>query len=301
MRKLAIYLSLLIPANFFVAWLFGRLELGWVTIPFLALGGAIWITRSAQLDIGFARSVNEIDLVELQPNHPRAHLTRVMALYNSLSTTYQIESEVPEFVFGPVKSDAMEMRSQATDEIELRFGGAGGTIARGISVPSNRTLMYRGEQMISIPGPIALKGEDQVVNSTGWDLEDVTVWWNDQGRLKVAPVGALAASTSSELEFIAAEDFRGWSEAALGGDKIAEAAAKMGSLTPGAMRLIGRIPNTVPGCNISPQSNQTLGQTIVVAHLKYSPLPECQRDLMLPPLQKDRNKLESDGTFEIVN
>ena len=74
----------------------GKLEFAWLAVPFIAIGGAIWVAREARLDIGFARSQTEVGLLEVQTGCDRAHLTRVTAIYNSLSSTYDIAFDTPE-------------------------------------------------------------------------------------------------------------------------------------------------------------------------------------------------------------
>ncbi|NND98604.1 MAG: hypothetical protein HKN47_14885, partial [Pirellulaceae bacterium] len=88
-RSLGYYLLLLVPINYLVFRIIGRLEYAWLAVPFIALGGAVWVARAARLDIGFARSQTELALFEMQPDYERGHLCRVMAIYNSLSDSYE--------------------------------------------------------------------------------------------------------------------------------------------------------------------------------------------------------------------
>src|SRR6185436_16472952 len=69
------------------------IEWAWIAAPIIALIGTWIIVQRAQLDIGFVRAQTEIAILEQQPNHPRAHLSRYTALYTSLSTTYDFQSE----------------------------------------------------------------------------------------------------------------------------------------------------------------------------------------------------------------
>ncbi len=85
------YLLFLVPINWLIFRIFGRLEYAWIAAPILALVGVVVVTRVARLDIGFARRTTEISLLEVQGQHPRAHLTRYVALYTSLSTNYAVD------------------------------------------------------------------------------------------------------------------------------------------------------------------------------------------------------------------
>ena len=51
------------------------------------------VINLAQLNIGFARAQNEIAVVEIQGDYPRAHVARYTALYTSLVTGYGFRFE----------------------------------------------------------------------------------------------------------------------------------------------------------------------------------------------------------------
>src|SRR4029077_7573477 len=84
---LAAYLVTLVPLNWLVFRSIGRVEWAWIAAPIIAIIGTWIIVQRARLDIGFVRSQTEIGILEQQPNHSRAHLSRYTALYTSLSTT----------------------------------------------------------------------------------------------------------------------------------------------------------------------------------------------------------------------
>ena len=46
----------------------------------------------------------------------------------------------------------------------------------------------------------------------------------------------------------------------------------------GTKRLVARIDGPLPGMTITPESNQTVGQTIVLAHLKHQAIPPVETD-----------------------
>ncbi len=102
---LAGYLAILVPANWALFRMLGRVEWAWIAVPVIALAGAAIVTKAANLNIGFARSQNEIDMLELQANYPRGHLTRYAALYTSLSTTYDVHFPDPYAAVQPFVAD----------------------------------------------------------------------------------------------------------------------------------------------------------------------------------------------------
>ena len=87
---LGLYLLVLVPANWALFRALGRVEWAWLAVPVIALTGTWFVVRMAQLDIGFARSRSEIAVLETQPGYRRAHLTRYIGLYTSLSTRYTL-------------------------------------------------------------------------------------------------------------------------------------------------------------------------------------------------------------------
>ncbi len=66
MKSLGLYLLVLVPLNYIVFRLMGRLEYAWLAVPVIAIGGTIAISRAVRLDIGFARSQTELSLLEMQ-------------------------------------------------------------------------------------------------------------------------------------------------------------------------------------------------------------------------------------------
>ena len=82
----------------------GRLEYAWFAVPVIAIGGAAFVARAARLDIGFARSQTQLAMVEMQPDYPRGHLSRVVAIYNSLSSSYDVQFRTIDGAAGPAVS-----------------------------------------------------------------------------------------------------------------------------------------------------------------------------------------------------
>ena len=60
------YLCVLVPANWLVFRFLGRVEWAWIAAPLIAIACTVVVIQQAQLNIGFARSRNEIAVVEMQ-------------------------------------------------------------------------------------------------------------------------------------------------------------------------------------------------------------------------------------------
>ncbi len=148
------YLAILVPLNWLVFRLLGRLELAWVVAPILALVGVLVVTRVARLDIGFARRTTELGLLELQGEYGRGHVTTYVALYTSLSTPYSLQ--FPErgsvaLPFGNVRQG--NSRNNAGREVvQARYGTSPGIQLEPLNVRSNSLELLHAEQMVGLPG-----------------------------------------------------------------------------------------------------------------------------------------------------
>ncbi|MCH7726430.1 MAG: hypothetical protein IH991_08140, partial [Planctomycetes bacterium] len=93
LMMLSVYLIVLVPVNWFLFRLIGRVEWAWLMMPVIAIVGAVVVVWRAQLDIGFVRSRTEVAVLEVHGGYPRGHLSRYTALYSSLSTSFDFTFE----------------------------------------------------------------------------------------------------------------------------------------------------------------------------------------------------------------
>src|SRR4029078_13400785 len=105
------------------------------------------VIRSAQRDIGFARSRTEVALLEVHGGYDRAHLTRYTALYSSLSSSYTLAFDETSAVAAPLATGPqnasllgiahhMDVSLRRDKQISLA----------GVQVSSNSTGMVHIEQ-----------------------------------------------------------------------------------------------------------------------------------------------------------
>ena len=196
LKVLAVYLFLLAPVNWGFFRLIGRVEWAWVAAPIMAIIGAVAVVRLAQLDIGFARSVTEIGVVEAQGDYSRAHVTRYTALYTSLSSSYDLVfddsgslaqpfSSNPDFVLGP--HDPTYTVSLRRDK-ELRLSG--------FQVASNSTQTVHCEQMADLGGTFQLTGDE----AAGFRLKNGTpIALKHAAVLRRTPAGELQTCWIDDL------------------------------------------------------------------------------------------------------
>ena len=82
------YLILLVPVNWLLFRLLGRVEWAWVAAPVIAVACSLLVIHLAQLDIGFVR--RKPIWSSSRPRRIPRYVTRYSAVYSSLSTTYQM-------------------------------------------------------------------------------------------------------------------------------------------------------------------------------------------------------------------
>lgn len=222
-KVLAVYLLVLVPLNWLLFWLMGKVEWAWIAAPLIALVGAGAVIRLAQLDIGFARSRTEVAVLEMQGGYERAHLTRYTALYSSLSSSYTLAFEEPTAIAAPFpakKLDASLLSITQYTDVAFRRGSE--TQLTGVKVSSNSTGMVHSEQMVSLGTSaktletLRLVGDGvrgfSVSNTTDMTIRDIGVFRRvDQPRsgsvtaprIEVAYVAKLEPASSAPLAFSA--------------------------------------------------------------------------------------------------
>jgi hypothetical protein len=181
---LAIYLAVLVPLNWVIFRLMGRVEWAWIAAPIITIICTVAVIRSAELDIGFARSRTELAVVEIQGDYPRAHVTRYSGVYTSLATSYDVQFDDPSSVAMPYPTHSREelkdtnlfLRHQS--DVQFRRDDKQITLT-GFDVSSNSTGMLHAEHMVDLGGGIAAKkigeNEYELANRTSLDLRGAAV------------------------------------------------------------------------------------------------------------------------------
>ena len=290
-KALAYYLILLVPVNYVVFRVLGRLEFAWLAVPVIAIGGAFWVARLARLDIGFARSQTEIAVLEMHAGYPRGHLSRMVAIYNSLSSRYELAFKTIDAVALPVYSTTDDANAGET-VFETSFSE--GPSLAGVAVASGRTQHIHAEQVVDLGGAISRTG-DSIENGTAHELFDVfVIEKGNNGRVRVAIVGSIAPSGSVGLRFRQRDAAPITDDLPMQTAGLLRRLASPRSMPPGSTRLVGRIDESLPGMTITPASNQSSGQTLVLAHLEMAPLPQPRPDVNLVADLRRVNKLDND-------
>ncbi|MBA2115952.1 hypothetical protein [Bremerella alba] len=305
LRVTAGYLLVLVPLNWLVFWMMGRVEWAWIAAPVIAIIGAVCVIKLAELDIGFARSRTEIAFLEAHADYHRAHLTRFTSLYTSLSTTYDMtfsESTAVALPFGR-GAEAFSNQSRRFGEgtSEVRYHQEGGDIQlSGVQVASNSSTMIHSEYFLStsiepmFQWDTDTAGSGTLTYASTQTLHDVGVIRRNaqSNQIEVAWLGDLQPETKRELRFGKADDewtlFDAWTDSPVlsltptDGQvnlrHLLNTVKDVRQLKQGETRLIGWTEEDMPGMTISPESNQRTIRTMVVAHLQHADLPEPQAD-----------------------
>jgi hypothetical protein len=280
-RSLVWYLIALVPLNYLVFRLIGRPEYAWLAVPVIALAGAIWVAKSARLDIGFARSENQIGVLEVPLNYDRGHLCRVAAIYNSLSTKYDVAFSDGHACASPITYQMNKSSEGSAVEFQTSF--ADGPTMSGLQIDSNQVRLIHAEQIVDLEGTFSL-ADGKLANRTPWELLDaVLVRRTKAGKLETANVGLVSPRSSQSVKWkpnpqtVVADDLPLKTEVLIrqlsGGFNVG----------PGESRLVGRIDGEIPGMSIQPGGAQIKRQTVVVAYLRNAPSPQPEKDANLVP------------------
>ncbi|MCC9654983.1 hypothetical protein [Rhodopirellula halodulae] len=298
-RSLAIYLVVLIPLNYLVFRWMGRLEWAWLAMVPIALVGAFMVARAAQLDMGFARSRNELAFLEVPSQYDRGHLTRTIAFYNSLASDYAVQFDRPDAAITMLASNRTDARNAGmfgNEQLKLQLGFDAGPRLEGISVGSNSYGSVHVEQMVPVGGQLSLSADGtRLQNDSDLDLMDAFVIRRagEPSRFEIAVVGAIAPGESPALSFQDADSIRVSGDIPDGARQCMQRILASRRIPTGSTRLVARLAAVPPdqaddangpawgGLTVSPACSQTQADTIVMAHLSYPDIPEPQPDLDL--------------------
>jgi hypothetical protein len=288
---LAIYLAVLVPLNYIIFRVLGRLEWAWLAVPVIGLGGAAWIARGASLDVGFARSRTEIAIVEMQPEYSRGHATRFISLYNSLSRRYDFVFDSPDAAAAPIGIlGQVKVGEEEREPVTMRYGFADGPILADVGVASNRTRIFHAEQIIDMGGSVQLRN-DSLQNNTQFELLDCWIIRRDeQNNFAVADAGTCGAGGRVRVRWIPSGTVKLPTDLPLEVHRLMLPMLGGETLPPGATRLVARCEMPLPGLTILPEAAQQTFGTVVVVHLSRPMVDVPTGDVNLMPdrLEKQR-------------
>jgi hypothetical protein len=317
------YLIILVPINWLVFRLLGKVELAWVAAPIIAIIGAFVVARGVQLDVGFSRSQTEYGFLECHAGHPRGVLSTYSALYTSLSTNYRATFENENGVVTPMPSPAAEIGASkriAATKYDYTFADDAGSGLQSTTVLSNTTGLLQSEETVQLGGNINTKLDVSlqlvvVTSDSTIDLKDFGVLGIDpQGRLVKGWLGSLEKGTAMKCDLKVQEkedrwfdewnenvilsrpdvirsDGINWTSKEIGDElylgALLEKVSKGYPLAKGEYIAIGWTDNSLSTLNIAPIAKQKKQRNLVLLHLRAGDLPKVSADLKIHPIQQE--------------
>lgn len=294
---LGVYIAILVPLNWGLFRLLGRVEWAWAAAPVISLGGALAVVYLAQLDIGFARSKSELAVLEVQGNYARGHLTRYLALYSSLGTRYQLRFDDQSATALPFAAGQRRVVGQGVSTVDFRRtpqlsdeDEVAQVTLDGLEISSNTTGMVHSEEMLDAGGGFGWQplggNRYRLTNDTRFALEGVGI----VGPRHTAWVGSVGAGAAVTVELAdrPSDAAEVWDEQ-LNKSPVTSKSSTDGlnlrnmyrlaqnqALGEGArddLCVVGWTADEVAGLTIRPNSSQSRQLTLVVGHIDYGPLP----------------------------
>ena len=309
-RVLAYYLIILVPLNWFIFRVIGRVEWAWISAPLITIAFTVAVVKLAELNIGFARSRTEINVVEVQGNHPRAHVSRYTALYTSLTTGYTVTMNDRTGLVQPLSEPDQLSALRTRDTLWLRREND--VRLEGFQVDSNTRGMLHAEQMLDLGGSIKVTeltdDHIKVVNDSNFTLRSAEVY----GTRGLANLGDIAPGAEATANFgtapkrlspnqlvpsvptqpsavevdvpVAMDPFDPILQTVPAVPSSNPPARNLGDFSidrlrdvarytkPDELRLIAWSDETLPGMDITPAASQNRTRNLFVVHLRHSAL-----------------------------
>ena len=296
LRIILAYGLALVPVNWLVCrYLLRRRELAWVVTPLLALGFAVAVERGAAYDLGFDSACDEIDLLEVQGDYSRAHLSRFAALYSTGRGSFTIAyPSDPTALSLPMN---MANNLKGGDTLRSSWQTYPEPALTDFPVQPRALAMFRTEQMVNMPAGITLDrsgATPQLVNGTDLELRDavvVDVAREVQYRLGKIPPGAtvplgspvaLKEEKETDAESSPKTRAKPLASRARTADEFIDKTPFLDALRDAnwngpedraEWRLVAWTPKPHPGQELRPTVDRHRGFRLVVAHLDYGPTP----------------------------
>ena len=237
--------------------------------------------RVAAYDVGFDSASDEIDLLEVQGEYPRAHLSRFASLYTTGRGNYTISYPNNNTALALPLDNGRSIRGedvttsvwQSTPVPELM----------GLAVQPRSMSLFRAEEMATLAGAIRIEVDGasrRLVNGSELELHDATlIDFAGDGKRKENYLGTIAAGASVEIVAI------GRHAASADGSNPARAPIRTRSSRPcgrpgsgatrtaGEIRLVAWVPRAMGGQVIDPPVDRQRGFTAVLVHLRCGPPP----------------------------
>ncbi len=275
------YLLAVVPLNWLICrFVLNKREWTWVVVPLVALGFAIGVERVAAHDMGYDTAADEIDLLELQGDYHRAHLTRLVSLYTNGRSHFTISYPSDPTALALPLDNGRSIRGE--DIAKSWWQSTPVAALMNFTVQPRSLAMFRAEEMLSLNGTIRLaetEGKRLVENASPLELRDaVLVESTGPGKRQERLLGTIMPGESVEIETGAPRERPGRVDAGPGPDANLFLEALRSSWEDreedkGELRLVAWVKDTLPGQSIEPAIDRKRGFTAVLVHLRSGPPP----------------------------
>jgi hypothetical protein len=251
-----------------------------VVVPLVALGFAIAVQRVAAYDVGFDSASDEIDLLEVHGEYPRAHLSRFASLYTTGRGNYTISYPNNNTALALPLNNGRSIRGE--DVTTSYWQSAPVPELIGLAVQPRSMSLFRAEEMASLPGAIRMEVDGasrKIVNGSGLELHDATlIDFAGDGKRKENYVGTIAAGAEVEVVASAENPPPQRVDAGPGPDPNSILHAlrttwERRDENAGEIRLVAWVSGAMGGQVIDPPVDRRRGFTAVLVHLRSGPPP----------------------------
>jgi hypothetical protein len=278
LKVILAYLFALVPLNWLICrYILGRRELAWLVVPALSLGFAIGVERAAAYDMGYDTACDEIDVIEVFGDYPRAHLSRFASLYSTGRAKFAIGFPGDPLALALPLDTGRALRGE--DVSTSVWQSYPTPTLESFTVQPRSLAMFRSEQMATLSGAIRLERDGQkqrIVNATELELQDaVLIDVGNAGQSTETFVGTIAPGLTVEVApgrtVPATTSHNGLNPAPF----LREFRAYVEDRpeNQGEIRLVGWSPGPHKGMKLAPVVDRHRGFGVVVVHLKTGPPP----------------------------
>ncbi len=280
LRVILAYLIVVVPINWLVCrFILRRPEWAWVAVLLVAFGFAIAVERVAARDMGYETAVDEIDLLEIHGDYPRAHLTRLFSLYTSGRSRFSISYPNNPTALALPLDNGRSIRGEDVSKSTFQSSPVPALI--DFLVQPRSLAMFRAEEMLTLAGSIRVvddKGRRKVVNDTELELRDAVLVDHAGGDRQERWLGTIAPGASIEIDEQKSERPPERVAAPPGPDPNPFLEALKGAWESreeeqGELRLVAWFAATIKGQVIEPPIDRERGFTTVQVHLRSGPPP----------------------------
>jgi hypothetical protein len=280
LKVILAYLLAVVPLNWVICR-FGlkRREWAWIVVPLVALGFAIGVERMAAHDMGYDTAADEIDLLEIHGEYPRAHLTRLVSLYTTGRSSFSVVyPDDPTALALPLDNG----RSIRGEEIASSVWQSSPVPALlNFTVQPRSLAMFRCEQMMTLNGGVRLNSEGaerEIINESRLELRDaVLIESSSRGKSRSRILGTIKPAASVKLgpesdEVIPRVNSGPGPDANPFLDVLRTPVGDREE-DEGELKLVAWVSGTSPGQVIEPAIDRKRGFTAVLVHLRSGPPP----------------------------